>query len=353
MLIVAVCAGERLPAGAATSGSSRARPRRRRCPAQRSRGHRGRRPPVRRIGAGPAPVPSARRGGPRAGRRRERPGARSAAAGVRSSTRSAGTTLYDSAASATAAPASTAKLLTAAAVLTVRPPSDRIATTVVAGPAPGQRGAGRRRRPDAQRRADRHADGHVSRRRPARRPGGTARARPECAPRRSSVDDSLFTGPAVVAGLGPRRRPERLRGADHRGDGRRRPGRADRHDSQHRAGPRGRPRAGRARSASRTRACTGVGTRRRAGAGERALGAVRGAGRARCCRARTTSSPSAWPGRSRSPCSAPATFAGAAAAVAAVLRRLGVAARRRHEGRQRTGRRRPALARRRSPRRCG
>jgi D-alanyl-D-alanine carboxypeptidase/D-alanyl-D-alanine-endopeptidase (penicillin-binding protein 4) len=49
-----------------------------------------------------------------------------------------GATLYNSAATATAAPASTAKLLTAVAALTVHQAADRITTTVVAGPAPGQ-----------------------------------------------------------------------------------------------------------------------------------------------------------------------------------------------------------------------
>jgi D-alanyl-D-alanine carboxypeptidase/D-alanyl-D-alanine-endopeptidase (penicillin-binding protein 4) len=49
-----------------------------------------------------------------------------------------GATLYNSAATATAAPASTAKLLTAVAALTVHRSADRITTTVVAGAAPGQ-----------------------------------------------------------------------------------------------------------------------------------------------------------------------------------------------------------------------
>lgn len=49
-----------------------------------------------------------------------------------------GATLYNSAATATAAPASTAKLLTAVAALTVHRAADRITTTVVAGATPGQ-----------------------------------------------------------------------------------------------------------------------------------------------------------------------------------------------------------------------
>ncbi len=48
-----------------------------------------------------------------------------------------GTVLFDRSSATTAAPASTAKLATAMAVLTVHAPTDRIQTTVVAGATPG------------------------------------------------------------------------------------------------------------------------------------------------------------------------------------------------------------------------
>ncbi len=105
-----------------------------------------------------------------------------------------GTVLYDHLGSSPAAPASTAKLLTAAAVLTARAPTDRITTRVVAGApgtivlvgagdptlsgaGPGQAGA----YPDAARLSDL----------------ATQVRRSHASVRRIVVDDSAFTGPSV------------------------------------------------------------------------------------------------------------------------------------------------------------
>jgi D-alanyl-D-alanine carboxypeptidase/D-alanyl-D-alanine-endopeptidase (penicillin-binding protein 4) len=109
-----------------------------------------------------------------------------------------GTVLYNHLGTTPAAPASTAKLLTAAALLAVRAPSDRITTSAVAGPpgtvvlvgggdptltgAPaGQAGA----YPDAARISDLAAQVRH------------ALDRTHGAVRRIVVDDSLFAGPAV------------------------------------------------------------------------------------------------------------------------------------------------------------
>jgi D-alanyl-D-alanine carboxypeptidase/D-alanyl-D-alanine-endopeptidase (penicillin-binding protein 4) len=111
-----------------------------------------------------------------------------------------GAVLYDRGPATPGAPASTAKLLTAVAVLAVRPATSRIATRVVTGPngalvlvgggdptltgaAPGKNGT----YPDAARLSDLAAqirDEHVR-------------------PRRIVVDDSLFSGPAVSPAWAP------------------------------------------------------------------------------------------------------------------------------------------------------
>jgi D-alanyl-D-alanine carboxypeptidase/D-alanyl-D-alanine-endopeptidase (penicillin-binding protein 4) len=105
-----------------------------------------------------------------------------------------GTVLYDRDGTAPAAPASTAKLLTAAALLAVRPATARIATRVVAGPggaivlvgggdptltgaAPGKPGS----YPQAARISDLAAQ----------------LARRHVKPSRIIVDDSLFSGPRI------------------------------------------------------------------------------------------------------------------------------------------------------------
>ncbi len=105
----------------------------------------------------------------------------------------AGTTVYGSGADAPAAPASTAKLLTAAAVLTTRGPDYRIPTSVVAGsggavvlvghgdPTLSGAGSGPTAYPDAARLRDL----------------ASAVRRAGVRPTRVVVDDSAFSGPAV------------------------------------------------------------------------------------------------------------------------------------------------------------
>ncbi|MGI8760979.1 MAG: D-alanyl-D-alanine carboxypeptidase/D-alanyl-D-alanine endopeptidase [Jatrophihabitantaceae bacterium] len=111
-----------------------------------------------------------------------------------------GAVLYDANATTPAAPASTAKLLTAAALLAVRGPTDRIATTVVAGPAgtvvligggdPTLTGAARGK-PGAYADAARITDLAAQLR------------RAHTAVRSIVVDDGLFSGPAVAPGWAP------------------------------------------------------------------------------------------------------------------------------------------------------
>jgi D-alanyl-D-alanine carboxypeptidase/D-alanyl-D-alanine-endopeptidase (penicillin-binding protein 4) len=111
-----------------------------------------------------------------------------------------GQILYDRGGTDLAAPASTAKLLTAAAVLSVRPADYRIKTTVVAGASgavvlvgggdptlTGARGKQPPAYPDAARISDLAAQ----------------LARAHVRPTRIVVDDSLFTGPAVSPAWAP------------------------------------------------------------------------------------------------------------------------------------------------------
>jgi D-alanyl-D-alanine carboxypeptidase/D-alanyl-D-alanine-endopeptidase (penicillin-binding protein 4) len=113
-----------------------------------------------------------------------------------------GSVLLDQDAAAPAAPASTAKLLTAAAVLTTLGPSARLTTTVVAGATPGEVvlvGGG---------------DPTLSRTAPSKSYPGAATmadlatqvrtAVPAATPiSRIVVDNSLFTGPLTAAGWAP------------------------------------------------------------------------------------------------------------------------------------------------------
>jgi D-alanyl-D-alanine carboxypeptidase/D-alanyl-D-alanine-endopeptidase (penicillin-binding protein 4) len=114
----------------------------------------------------------------------------------------AGTVLLDQDGAAAAVPASTAKLLTAVAVLTTLDPSDTIETTVVAGAVPGEVvlvGGG---------------DPTLSRTAPSQTYPGAATvaelatqvvaAMPAGTPvTRVVVDSSLFTGPLTASGWGP------------------------------------------------------------------------------------------------------------------------------------------------------
>ena len=120
----------------------------------------------------------------------------------------------------------------------------------------------------------------------------------------SSSTTRCIGGPGQSALLGAGRHPERLRGADHGGHGRRWPRRAGRHHSQHRARSRRRPRAGRALGRPGTPGRPRCGARRRSTALASVRSAPIGVWSRRCCSRPTTSSPSAWPGRWRSRASA-------------------------------------------------
>ena len=235
----------------------------------------------------PAPHRPERRGWPRPSRRLL--GAAASAAGVLGEVVDAatGTVLYDRAAATTAAPASTAKLLTAAAVLAVHAPTDRITTrsSPVRSPARScwSAAAIRRcpaRRPDAaalRRRRAASATSPPDQRRPHR---GQAIV----------VDDSLFTGPAVSPAWAPRTSPTELRRGDHGGDGRRRacharrrPSAAPTPDLAAGHGARRRARAARTCRSARGTAPAGAACSRRVES------APCRAGHRRCCRTPTTS----------------------------------------------------------------
>ena len=156
-----------------------------------------------------------------------------------------GAMLFDQRSKDDVAPASTAKLLTAAAVLSVFGPPDRFPTRVVSGSDPGTVvlvGGGDPTLSAAP-------AGQATRYAGAARIADLAsrvRAGLHGAPvLRVVVDGSAFTGPGSAPGWEPGDTPSILRQPDHRGHGRRRPDSAGRRDPLRRTGPGRRQRAGR------------------------------------------------------------------------------------------------------------
>ena len=183
------------------------------------RGRRRRRPspPAGRTPPIPTPAGVAAALAGRAGRSRTRPvGGRP---GLRR--RHRGAAVRPAVLGGVVAPASTAKLLTAAAVLSVRQATDRFGTQVVAGAEPGTVvlvGGGDPTLSAAPAgKPTRYPESG-----PDHRPGGPGAGRPGAAPGRAGARGRLgLHRPGRRAGLGSGRHPVQLRQPDHRHHGRR------------------------------------------------------------------------------------------------------------------------------------